>query len=224
MAGLVLHRLRLRVKPLVPRRLRPLATRLAGRVLVLALAGDAVSCPCCGVHLRRFAAYPSLYCPRCGSYERHRLLALLLDRRPDLLAPPLALLQVSPDRPLEPLLARDGIDRVSIDLDDTTVDLRMDVEQLSFEDGSFDAVLALHVLDAVGDQRRALAELRRVVRPRGLALFQVAVLEQPRLAADLARSGFEVEQIVRAADFGPEAIVRHALLEAEETYVCRRAD
>jgi SAM-dependent methyltransferase len=222
MAGLVLHRLRLRVKPLVPHRLRPLATRLAGRVLTRAHAGDAVSCPCCGVSLKRFAAYPSLYCPRCGSYERHRLLALLFARRPDLLAPPLRLLQVSPDRPLEPLLARDGIDRVSIDLDDTTVNLQMDVENLTFEDASFDAVLALHVLDAVGDQRRALAELHRVLRPSGLAVFQVAVLEQPRLVADLAPAGLELEAIVRAADFGPEAILKHALLEAEETYVCRK--
>jgi SAM-dependent methyltransferase len=184
------------------------------------LAGDAVSCPCCGVHLKRFASYPSLYCPRCGSYERHRLLALILERRPELLAPPLALLQVSPDRPLEPLLARQGIDRISIDLDDPTVDLQMDVERLTFEDASFDAVLALHVLDAVGDQSRALAELRRVLRPGGLAVFQVAVPEQPRLVANLSGSGYETE-IVRATDFGPEVLVRHALNAAEETYFCR---
>ena len=223
MAGLVLHRLRLRLKPFVPRRLRPLATRLAGRVVARALAGDAVSCPCCGVSLKRFTAYPSLYCPRCGSYERHRLLALLLERRPELLAPPLRLLQVSPDRPLEPLLARDGIDRVSIDLDDTTVDLQMDVENLTFEDASFDAVLALHVLDAVGDQRRALAELRRVLRPRGLAVFQVAVPEQPRLVSNLTASGFDPE-IVHASDFGADALHRYALNAAEETYICRKLD
>jgi SAM-dependent methyltransferase len=220
MAGLVLHRLRTRVKPLVPRRLRPFATLLAGRIAARVLAGDAVSCPCCGVRLKRFVAYPSLYCPRCGSYERHRLLALHLERRPELLAPPLKLLHVSPDRALEPVLARDGIDRVSIDLNDTTVDLQMDVEHLTFEDESFDAVLALAVLDDVGDQQRALAELRRVLRPGGVAVFQVAVPEQPLLVANLASSGFEAE-IVRATDFGPDAITRHALHAGEETYVCR---
>lgn len=223
MAGLVLHRLRMYVRPLVPNRLRPFATRIAGRLVARALAGDAVSCPCCGVCLKRFVAYPSLYCPRCGSYERHRMLALHLERRPDLLAPPLTLLQVSPDRPLEPLLARDGIERVSIDLDDTTVDLRMDVEDLAFEDESFDAILALAVLDVVGDQPRALAELRRVLRPGGLAVFQVAVPEQPRLVANLARSGFEPE-IVRASDLGPDALATYALSAAEETYLCRRTD
>lgn len=221
MAGLVLHRLRTRLRPLVPRRLRPLVTRLGGHILARVLAGNAVSCPCCGARLKRFVAYPSLYCPRCGSYERHRLLALYLERHPDLLAPPLRLLHISPDRPLEPLLARDGIDRVSIDLDDPTVDLHMDVEHMSFADGSFDAAFALAVLDVVGDQPQALAELRRVVRPGGLAVFQVAVPEQPRLAANLATSGFAPE-IVRASDFGPDLIARHALHGSEAAYVCRR--
>lgn len=221
MAGSTLHRLRTTVRPLVPRRFHALATQLFGRVVGLALAGRRVSCPCCGARLRRFLIYPSLYCPRCGSYERHRLLALHLRRRPELLAPPLRLLQVSPDRPLELLLRRDGISRVSIDLDNPTVDFEMDVHELTFADGSFDAVLALHVLDAVADQPRALAELHRVLQPGGVAIFQVPVDQQRRLAGNLQAAGFETE-IFRAADLGSEAIARHGLIAAEETLVGRR--
>jgi len=223
MAVSALHRLRTRIRPFVPRRLHSLATRASGRLVAWSLAGDAVSCPCCGVSLRHFVAYPSLYCPRCGSYERHRVLALYLERWPDVLAPPLELLQVSPDRSLERFLDRDGIHRTSIDVDNPAVDLRMDVHELAFENGSFDAVLCSAVLDVVADQPRALAELKRVLRPGGTAIFQVAVPEQPRLTANLEAEGFDTE-IVRAADFGPSARTTYALIAEEETYVCRRRD
>lgn len=187
----------------------------------MALTGARVSCSCCGARLRRFLVYPSLYCPRCGSYERHRLLALHLRRHPELLAPPLRLLQVSPDRALEPLLVREGIERVSIDIDSPRVDLEMDVRELTFPDESFDVVLCLTVLDEVIEQARALAELKRVLKPGGLAVFQVAVAEQARLSASLTEAGFETES-VSAADFGADAVATYALIAEEETYLCRK--
>ena len=205
----------------MPRRFHALATRSVGRVTALALTGDRVSCPCCGARLRRFVVYPSLYCPRCGSYERHRLLALQLREQPDLLAPPLRLLQVSPDRPLEPLFVRDGVERVSIDIDNPEVDFEMDVHELSFPDESFDAVVALHVLDAVADQPRALAELHRVLRRGGVAVLQVPIDHQPQLAASLAEAGFETRALP-AADLGPVAVARHGLIAEEMTYVANR--
>lgn len=220
MAGTALHRLRATVKPLVPRRFHSLATRLSGRAVALALTGNAVVCPCCDARLRRFVIYPSLYCPRCGSYERHRLLALHLNAHPELLAPPLRVLQVSPDRPLERMLRREGLSVVSIDLDNPTVDFQMDVQDLSFEGESFDAVLCLDVLDSVPDQPRALRELHRVLRPAGLAIFQVPIDHQARLAGNL-EAGFATE-IARAAALGPELIARNGLSAEEEIFVARR--
>lgn len=221
MPGTALHRLRTVVRPLVPRHFHALATRAVGQIAALALTGNRVSCPCCGASLRRFVAYPSLYCPRCGSYERHRLLALQLRQQPQLLAPPLRLLQVSPDRPLDRFVVRDGVERVSIDLDNPEVDLTMDLHDLTFPAGSFDAVLALHVLDAVADQPRALAELYRVLRPGGRAILQVPLDQQQRLAGNLQAVGFETE-IVPAANLGSTAIARHGLIAEEETYVGRK--
>ena len=221
MPGRGLHRLRTAVRPLVPRRFHALATRSVGRLTALALTGDRVSCPCCGAKLRRFVAYPSLYCPRCGSYERHRLLALQLAERPELLAPPLRLLQVSPDRPLERLVTRPGIERVSIDIDNPAVDFEMDVHELAFPDASFDTVLALHVVDAVADQPRALTELHRVLRSGGAAVLQVPVDEQPRLRQNLVATGFAVESLP-ASELGAGAVARHGLIAEEETFVGRR--
>ncbi|PRW58836.1 methyltransferase [Chlorella sorokiniana] len=44
-------------------------------------------------------------------------------------------------------------------------------EALPLEDGSADAVVMTHVLCTVGDQRQALAEARRVLKPGGRFVF-----------------------------------------------------
>jgi SAM-dependent methyltransferase len=48
-----------------------------------------------------------------------------------------------------------------------------DGEALPFADGSFDLVYAHGVVQYSGDDRRLVAECRRVLRPGGLAIFQV---------------------------------------------------
>lgn len=44
-------------------------------------------------------------------------------------------------------------------------------EQLPFEDGSFDTVVCTYTLCSVSDHRTALAELRRVLKPRDILLY-----------------------------------------------------
>jgi SAM-dependent methyltransferase len=56
-------------------------------------------------------------------------------------------------------------------------------EQLPFEDDSFDTVVSMVVLCTVGDQQRALQEIRRVLRPNGRFLFSEHVRsEDPKRA------------------------------------------
>jgi SAM-dependent methyltransferase len=61
--------------------------------------------------------------------------------------------------------ARDGLARVRPDL--AIVAANVDAQALPFGDGSFDAVVANHMLYHVPDRPRALAEIRRVLRPGG---------------------------------------------------------
>jgi SAM-dependent methyltransferase len=48
-----------------------------------------------------------------------------------------------------------------------------DATALDFGDNSFDLVVANHVLEHIGDDRAAMAEMFRVLKPRGLAILQV---------------------------------------------------
>jgi SAM-dependent methyltransferase len=63
------------------------------------------------------------------------------------------------------------VDYVAGDLDARFADRRIDVTALEFPDGTFDAILCNHVLEHVRDDRRAMSELRRVLRPGGWALL-----------------------------------------------------
>jgi len=61
--------------------------------------------------------------------------------------------------------------------------LRAPAEDLPFEDDSFDAAVSTLVLCGVGDQPRALRELRRVLRPGGRLIFIEHVrADEPGLA------------------------------------------
>jgi len=61
--------------------------------------------------------------------------------------------------------------------------VRAQAEKLPFEDASFDDVVSTLVLCTVSDQARALAEIRRVLKPSGRLLFLEHVRsDDPKLA------------------------------------------
>ncbi|WP_395740816.1 class I SAM-dependent methyltransferase [Prosthecobacter sp.] len=64
------------------------------------------------------------------------------------------------------------------------------VEALPFEEGTFDAVLSLDVLYHTGvDEKQALAEMRRVLRPDGLLVMNLPAFEGLRGSHDVAVHG-----------------------------------
>jgi SAM-dependent methyltransferase len=155
------------------------AERARLRVWARLARGEGVECPCCGGKFRRFVPYgvrprrPRAQCPACGSVERHRLIWLYLRERTDLFVRAQRFLHVAPEASFQARLrAIPGLRYASADLASPLADVRADVQLLPFADGAFDALFCHHVLEHVPDDRAALRELLRVLRPGGWALLQ----------------------------------------------------
>ncbi|MBI3330741.1 MAG: methyltransferase domain-containing protein [Candidatus Omnitrophica bacterium] len=157
------------------------------------MAGDRYLCPCCGHRFRRFfadglqlpvfaerkivsGAYTeNARCPWCWSSERDRLLYLYLSRclRAET---PWTVLHLAPEPPLQRFLrAKPGVLYIAGDLQSPLATARMDVLRLPLRSASVDWILCSHVLEHVLDDRKAMHELFRVLKPGGWAILQVPI-------------------------------------------------
>lgn len=144
-------------------------------------------------------------CPNCGSLERHRLVWRYFERRTDLFdGRSKRMLHVAPEACfLQPFERAFGAGYVAADLSRPGAALRMDVCAIPHPDGVFDVLYCSDVLEHVVDDRRAMREFHRVLKPGGWAVLLVPVTV-PRTVED--PSVTEPEE--RRRRFGQEDHVR----------------
>lgn len=114
-------------------------------------------------------------CPRCGAHDRERHLLMYLEMTGLLTSMHgKSVLHFAPEKRLTQRIAASGPTRyLSCDLHPSTPDVqRVDVLDMPFEGGTFDLVIANHVLEHVDDDVKALAEICRVLKPGGYAILQ----------------------------------------------------
>jgi SAM-dependent methyltransferase len=138
-------------------------------------------CPSCGPTLLvKLADDPiSVRCVRCRSSAIHMSILQVLPRVcPDL--PELSVYEMSSRGPLFEFLGlRAGklmFSEFYDDVDPGTFKEGVqcqDVQQLTFDDASFDLCTSTEVFEHVPDDRRGFAEIRRVLRPGGRFVFTV---------------------------------------------------
>ena len=169
LAGLFDKRFRPRYHlPVLSTLIRPLR-----RVALTAFyRGRRVYCPCCE---RTFRSFPHLHCPHCASHPRHRLLWLYFRLRwADLFHQPLRVLHFAPEHCLQQQFQRmNHLQYITVDLAEPGVSVHMDMTHLSFPDASMDVILCSHVLEHIADDRLAMRECQRVLRPGGVAFMQI---------------------------------------------------
>ncbi len=232
-------------------------------ILKKALKGNYVFCPCCKNNLVTFFPYGTVarsnaYCPICSSLERHRLTWLFLEKNNLLSAQnkkegKLKVLHVAPElalfRNLLDLSKKNKIDYIPCDKFEEgyhypKITKNYDLTALPEADNSFDLVLCSHVLEHIPDDKKALQEIYRVLKPSGKAILLVpldAKLEktyedftivspEERLKAfgqtdhvrmygtdfdaKIKNIGFEVEQF-SSKNFNSDEQFRYGLLEED---------
>jgi SAM-dependent methyltransferase len=184
-------------------------------------------------------------CPYCFSAERTRLMWLYLERE----HPPTGrILHVAPERGIRRRLER-MVEYTPVDLAGLNGAIRADLCDLPFEDRSFDLVICSHVLEHIPDDRKAMSEMRRVLKPGGAALMQHPIgrdttYENPAVLTPqkrlehfgqsdhvriygrdlldrLRQAGFHVTEIDYRQQLGPDEIERYRLENAEPIHFCR---
>lgn len=137
-------------------------------------------CPCCGFVGRFSSAGVNLrlgtLCPSCKSYERHRLLALAFERGVIQLRDR-DVLHFGPAKIVSKLIDEQRPrTHVTGDINPGKAQRVLDLEAIDLPEASFDIIMASHVLEHV-DDRKALPELFRVLRPGGQLLAIVPLVE-----------------------------------------------
>ena len=166
----------------IPRRWLQRMASWAVPIVGLAYKGRGRECPICGSHYRRFMPYgyvtsrEDALCPHCLSLERHRMIWLwlrecstLFDSRPRLLhiAPEVSLMRHFKR------LYRGTENYITADLESPLADMHFDVQDIPLKDCSVDVVICNHLMEHVEDDRRAMSELYRILKPGGWGIVLV---------------------------------------------------
>jgi SAM-dependent methyltransferase len=263
-------RIKAAIKGIVPYRVYSPLQDLFRYATSFKFVGRGYKCPFCGGQFSRFLPIginvpvltelnvigggyrPNSICPRCYSEDRERLVLLFLEKRKSyVFSKPVSILHIAPEKNLSARLRRSSnINYLSADLNSPIADVRMDITDIKAESDTFDVVICNHVLEHVADDRRAMRELFRVLRPRGFAILQVPIsteetLEDPSISDPAERErcfgqrdhvriyGRDYQRRLEDAGFSVAApaphdflnsniIVEHGLLENERVFVCSK--
>ena len=227
--------------------------------LQTASSKNQVICPCCGLPAPEFLPFgqpprPGARCPNCLCLERHRLIWLYLQNCTTFFQDRLRVLHFAP----EPFFLKTfeglaNLDYISADLNLLTAALKIDITAIPFNDNRIDAVLCSHVLEHIVDDRKAMREIFRVLKPGGWAILLVpidmrraetfedasVVTPEDRLRLfgqrdhvriygrdytdRLTEAGFKVRVIDYVAELGPDATRQFGLKKNELIHWCEKS-
>lgn len=129
--------------------------------------------------------YQYFLCPFCGASDRDRLYALYIMNylKETNSFGPLAMVDFAPSPPLSIFIrklikkSRHAIVYRTADLSAEGVDDKVDITHMGFyEDSQFDFFICSHVLEHVEDDRKALSELYRILKPNGRGILMVPII------------------------------------------------
>ncbi len=170
------------VRKLVPEKLRIRLIMLKMQLKSLAYTGDTFYCNCCRKTFSRFLPYGNIprenaCCPWCHSLERTRVLQAYLERETDLFRRERKVLHFAPEWIIRKRFRQSAGRRgyYSADINPALADHVADIMQIPFPDETFDYIICSHVLGHVPDEKKAVSEMYRVLKPGGEALVMTVI-------------------------------------------------
>lgn len=138
-----------------------------------------------------------------------------------------------------------NLNYLTSDLDSPLADVKANICNLPFEDNQFDVIFCNHVLEHIPDDKKAMTELYRVMKPSGWGIFQIPqdinrkeTFEDDSIADKeertrifgqydhvrvygldyfdrLREAGFTVEEVDYTKKIAPDLLERYALQKGE---------
>lgn len=179
---------------------RPILIRLSYLVrpiVAFVLKGNKFTDPIDGKSFRMFLPYgygsqrDNVLSPSTLSLERHRLLWLYLQTETDFFETELysnskkiilrnkenlklKVLHFAPEQAfLKIFRNQKNLDYTTTDLLSPLADIKADICNLPFQDNQYDVIFCNHVLEHIPDDKKAMQELFRVLKPNGMAILQI---------------------------------------------------
>jgi SAM-dependent methyltransferase len=117
-------------------------------------------------------------CPKCNSLERHRIQYLVVQSILNGLdnTAKQKMLHFAPEEFFIDFFSTQFCEYETADLYMEGVDYKVDLQNLPFSDSSYDFVFASHVLEHIPDDKKALQEIRRILKPNGIAILPVPLV------------------------------------------------
>ncbi len=246
---------------------RPFLIRLsytARPFLAFFLKGDTYTDPIDGKSFRSFLPYGygkqrnNVLSPSTLSLERHRLLWLYLKNETDFFKPELVssssklkVLHFAPEQAFYKRFRNlKHLDYTTTDLNSPLADVKADICNLPFMDNEFDVIFCNHVLEHIPNDTKAMQELYRVLKPKGMAILQIPqdlsraeTFEDDNITDKKERAkifgqydhvrvygsdyfdklssiGFKVDEVDYTSKFSEENISKYCLAKGEIIPVC----
>jgi SAM-dependent methyltransferase len=151
--------------------------------LLCNLKKERFECPVCGFRgpfkdvspptgLRKHAK-----CPKCNAAERHRIQYLVVTKvLNNIDTSSLKMLHFAPEPFFKDFFSSRFGHYETADLSMNDVDHNVDLLDLPFKNQSYDFVFASHVLEYIHNDEKALSEIRRILKPKGIAVLPVPLV------------------------------------------------
>lgn len=165
------------VKGIVPVSFIRKNDKLLRKVVSLSYRGDAYKCNVCDFTMSKFIVLSNgnKLCPKCGSLPRTRRLWQLLESEVE----GKDILHFSPSRSMRDKIASSNPKSyITTDYEDEfQADKRHDIQAIDEPDNRFDIILCYHILEHIPDDRKAMSELKRVMKVGGICYIQTPFIE-----------------------------------------------
>ena len=160
--------------------------------------GNRFYCNCCDSKIRNFKSggdenpvfdenkvigagyHENDYCPVCKSSYRTRIVKLYLDYI-DIFSKSIRVLHLAPEAQIAFIFSKESnIEYIPGDIDPErysyyTKSMRVDLTSMQFNSNFFDLLICNHVMEHIPDDKQAMKEIYRVLKPGGSAILQVPV-------------------------------------------------